>query len=190
MIGNGIFESVDIVSLFQRVLVPVLMISGLGLFIMVMQTRYGRVVDRIRVLNNERLELIKKDMMKKISEIEKTWNDHRLHDIQEQVSVLVVRGKLLKDSLKFMFISIFTFIISSLFLFIEQIFKINVSLVVLVLFISGMLTLLSACINVIREVVSSYEAVIFDIDTHVPKDYRMDTKMGILGDLETKQKEK
>ena len=187
MSGIEIIESVDIVDLFQRVLVPVLMISGLGLFILVMQTRYGRIVDRIRALNNERLELIRGDIVRKLSKVEKTWNFHRLHGIQEQVSVLVIRGKLLKDSLKFMFISIFTFIISSLFLFIEQITKIPVSFVVLILFTLGMVMLLLACINIIREVISSYEAVIFDIDTHVPREYRIDTKLGMLGDLDKEE---
>ena len=51
-------ESADVIGLFQSVLVPVLMISGIGLFILLIQTRYGRIVDRIRSINYERLELI------------------------------------------------------------------------------------------------------------------------------------
>ncbi len=187
MIGIEIIESIDIIDLFQRVLVPVVMISGLGLFIMVIQTRYGRVVDRIRSLNNERLELIRTAMTKKISKVEKTWNEHRLNGIQEQMSVLIIRGRLLKDSLKYMFSSIFTFIISSLLLFVEQITKIFLSLIVLVLFTFGMVMLFFACFNIIREVISSYEAVIFDIDTHVPKEYRIKTELGMLGDLEREE---
>ena len=125
-----IIGSIDIVTLFQRVLVPVLMISGIGLFILVIQTRYGRIVDRIRILNSERLELIKKEILKKVSKIEKIWNDYRLKGIQEQVTVLIIRGKLLKDALKYMFISIFTAIISSLLLLVEQIIRFSLLLAI------------------------------------------------------------
>jgi hypothetical protein len=180
----GIIESIDIVTLFERVLVPVLMISGIGLFILVIQTRYGRIVDRIRILNSERLELIREEVVKKISKVEKIWNDYRLKGIQEQMTILVIRGKLLKDALKYMFISIFTSIISSLLLLIEQIIRVSLMLIVLTLFTLGMVMLFVACINVINEVSKSYQAVIFELDTHVPSQYRIDTKFGQLGHLE------
>ena len=184
---NGIerlVESVDVISLFQSVLVPILMISGIGLFILLIQTRYGRIVDRIRSINYERLELIKSSIIRKISKAEKTWNNYRLQALQEQMSTLVKRGKLLKYALQFMFISIFTSIFSSLLLFIEQIAKISMSSLILILFSIGMIMLLMACINVIREVAGSYKAVIFDIDTHVPEEYRIKTELGVLGHLE------
>jgi len=165
------------------------MISGIGLFILIIQTRYGRVVDRIRAINNERLELIKEAIIKKISKKEKIWNNYRLHDLQQQMSILVKRGKLLKDSLKFMFISILTFIISSLLLFIEQITKVPLSVIVLLLFAFGMIMLFLGGVNTIKEVTSSYNAVLFDIDTHVPKEYRLKTEFGVLGDLQTKNNE-
>jgi hypothetical protein len=179
-----IIESIDIVTLFQRVLVPVLMISGIGLFILVIQTRYGRIVDRIRTLNSERLELIKKEVLKKVPKIEKIWNVYRLKGIQEQVTILIIRGKLLKDALKYMFISIFTAIISSLLLLIEQIISFSLMLIILALFTLGMVMLFLACINVINEVSKSYQAVIYELDTHVPDQYRIETKFGKLGDLE------
>jgi len=184
---NGIerlVESVDVISLFQSVLVPILMISGIGLFILLIQTRYGRIVDRIRSINYERLELIKSSIIRKISKAEKTWNNYRLQALQEQMFTLVKRGKLLKYALQFMFISIFTSIFSSLLLFIEQIAKISMSSLILILFSIGMIMLLMACINVIREVAGSYKAVIFDIDTHVPEEYRIKTELGVLGHLE------
>jgi hypothetical protein len=163
------------------------MISGIGLFILIIQTRYGRVVDRIRSINYERLELIKRSLITEISETEKIWNDYRLQDLQKQVTILIDRGKLLKDSLRFTFISIFTFIISSLLLFIEQILKFSLSIIILICFTAGMVLLFTTSIYIIKEVTSSYNAVIFDVDTHVPKQFRIETKRGILGDLEKDQ---
>ncbi len=168
-----IMETVDVVKLLQTVLVPVLAISGLGLFILVVQTRYGSIISRIRVLNNERLDLIKKALMKEQSEFEKTWNDNRLKDIQEQMIILVKRGRLLKNSLEFIFIAVFTFIISSLLLLTEQIARIPVSLLVLTFFTLGLVMLFMTCVNLVREVRSSYNAVMLDIATNVPDEYRI-----------------
>jgi hypothetical protein len=164
------------------------MISGIGLFIFVIQTRYGRVVDRIRTINSERLEIIKIIMMKKISKIEKSWNDYRLDDFQKQMEILVKRGKLLKNSLQYMFISIFTFIISSLLLFVNSVVHTSLSWIVLLFFSFGMVMLFLACVEVIKEVSSSFHAVMYDIDTHVPREFRLITKLGTFGDLEKEQK--
>ncbi len=166
-------EPLDVVKLLQTVLVPVLAISGLGLFILVVQTRYGSIISRIRVLNNERLDLIKKALMKEQSEFERTWNDNRLKDIQEQMIILIKRGRLLKNSLEFIFIAVFTFIISSLLLLTEQIAKIPVSLLVLTFFTLGLVMLFMTCVNLVREVRSSYNAVMLDIATNVPDEYQI-----------------
>lgn len=111
--------------------------------------------------------------MKEQSEFEKTWNNNRLKDIQEQMIILIKRGKLLKNSLEFIFIAVFTFIISSLLLLTEQIAKIPVSLLVLISFTLGLVMLFMTCINLVREVRSSYNAVMLDIATNVPDEYRI-----------------
>ncbi len=174
-------ESIDVVSMFQRVLVPVLMISAIGLFILVTQTRYGRIVDRIRRINCERRNLIKKILIKRTSKSEKIWNENRLQNLQEQISILVGRGQLLKDSLKFMFIVIFTSITSSLLLLIEQLTKTKLSLAIMGVFLLGMVMLFVACINVIKDVGKSYDAVIFDIDPYAPQKHSLGNNLGIMG---------
>ncbi|MGQ9543370.1 MAG: DUF2721 domain-containing protein [Candidatus Bathyarchaeia archaeon] len=170
-------DSIDIIRLFQTVLVPVLMISGIGIFILIIQTRYGRVVDRIRSINNERFKLIRIELTENLSDVEKKWNYYRLQDLQRQIPILVKRGKLLRDSLRFMFLSIFTFIISSFLLFLDQTTGIQTSTVVLAIFTFGMFMVFMACINAIREVSKSFHAVLYDIHTHVPKEYRVKTEL-------------
>jgi hypothetical protein len=156
------------VDLFQTVLVPVLLINGVGLFLLVLQTRYGRIVDRMRTLNHERRNIVKSKILSR-SEIEKTWDQNRLSDIDEQMKILVRRGKLLKDALKYMFIAIFASIIASFLLFIEMLTTVKLTLVVLFLLLFVMIMLFVAGVNGIREVTSSYTAVMFDIDTHAPE---------------------
>lgn len=153
------------VELFQTVLVPVLLINGIGLFLLVLQTRYGRIVDRMRTLHHERRNIIKSKILSR-SEIEKTWDQNRLSDIDEQMKILVRRGKLLKDALQYMFIAIFAAIIAPFLLLIEMLTTVMLTLVVLFLLLFVMIMLFIAGVNGIREVTSSYTAVMFDIDTH------------------------
>ncbi len=63
---NFFIESPYLTKLFQTALVPVVMFSGNRLFLLIVQTRYGRIIDRIRITNNERLELIKNDIFLKL----------------------------------------------------------------------------------------------------------------------------
>ncbi len=158
-------DQVDIVRLLQTVLVPLLGISGLGLFMLVIQTRYAGAINRVRALNSERLELVRKTLVGIVSETEVNWNKNRLIDIQNQISILVKRGKMLRDSLQFIVVSVLTFIISSLLLFVDQITRISLSIEIMAIFAFGMLMLFLSCVNIIREIRSSYNAVLLDVST-------------------------
>ena len=158
-------DQVDIVRLLQTVLVPLLGISGLGLFMLVIQTRYASAINRVRALNSERLELVRNTLVGTVSETEVNWNKNRLIDIQNQISILVKRGKMLRDSLQFIVVSVLTFIISSLLLFVDQITRISLSIEIMAIFAFGMLMLFLSCVNIIREIRSSYNAVLLDVAT-------------------------
>jgi hypothetical protein len=161
--------STDIVNLFQTTFIPVLMISGIGLFTLIIQTRYGRIVDSIRTINGERLGLLKEIMMKKISETEIVWNQNRLEDLEQQMSILLKRGKLLKYALQFMFVSVFTSVISSLLLFIQYFVGVLMTLPIIIFFTLSMVLIFMGCINTLREVGTSYDAVILDTKTIEPQ---------------------
>jgi hypothetical protein len=161
--------STDIVNLFQTTFIPVLMISGIGLFTLIIQTRYGRIVDSIRTINGERLGLLKEIMMKKISETEIVWNQNRLEDLEQQMSILLKRGKLLKYALQFMFVSVFTSVISSLLLFIQYFVGALMTLPIIIFFTLSMVLIFMGCINTLREVGTSYDAVILDTKTIEPQ---------------------
>jgi len=161
--------STDVVGLFQTTFIPVLMISGIGLFTLIIQTRYGRIVDGIRAINAERLGLVKEIMMKKISETEIVWNENRLEDLEQQMSILLRRGKLLKYALQFMFVSVFTSVISSLLLFIQYVLGTLMTLPIIFFFTLGMVLIFMGSINTLREVGTSYDAVVLDTKTIEPR---------------------
>ena len=164
-------DSAGAVKLLQTVIVPILTISGLGIFILVVQMKYSAVINRIRFLNSERFDLIKKSATKETSRIVKKMNDNRLKDIHQQLQTLAKRGKLLRNSLVLIFVAIFTFIMSSILLMIEQTTGIPVSSLAIISFGLGLLMLFAAGIILIIEVRKSYSAVMLDIATRVPKEY-------------------
>jgi hypothetical protein len=108
---------------------------------------------------------VRKTLVGIVSETEVNWNKNRLIDIQNQISILVKRGKMLRDSLQFIVVSVLTFIISSLLLFVDQITRISLSIGIMAIFAFGMLMLFLSCVNIIREIRSSYNAVLLDVAT-------------------------
>jgi Na+/melibiose symporter-like transporter len=132
---------------------------------MIIQTRYARVVDRIRIINAERLELVKALAMNDISDIETVWNENRMEDLESQISILLRRGKLLKNALQFMFLSVFTSIISSLLLFIQYMVGTSMTLPIIALFSVGMVLIFMGSICTLKEMGKSFAAAVLDTKT-------------------------
>jgi hypothetical protein len=132
---------------------------------MIIQTRYARVVDRIRIINAERLELVKALAMNDISDIETVWNENRMEDLESQISILLRRGKLLKNALQFMFLSVFTSIISSPLLFIQYMVGTSMTLPIIALFSVGMVLIFMGSICTLKEMGKSFAAAVLDTKT-------------------------
>lgn len=130
----------EVVEILQASLIPIVILSAAGLITLSMQQRYGRVIDRIRYFHAE----FGKDRDKK-------W----LNIINEQLYILIRRGKLLRNSMLFLMLCILFAILTTIFLSIEIIMNISNSLVVALFFLSFIATLLA-----LYEVFISYEAVL------------------------------
>ena len=148
-----------IAQLLQTTVTPIIAISGLGLFILVVQTRWVAITDIIRALNRERLGLSRDLAAERLSGAEGTWAEARMANLQEQISILERRGALVRDALSYIFIAILLFVVASLVMLISQTFDVNLSSVVLLLFVLGLLMVFLTCTNLVREVRTSYEAV-------------------------------
>lgn len=92
-------------SLIQATLAPAVLISACGLLCLVIQNRYGRVIDRIRIFNQEHFEL------KRSKSSSKYGDDYekRIEEIKIEVGMVMKRGNYLRLSL----FSLFSGILSS-----------------------------------------------------------------------------
>jgi len=95
-----------IVQLIQGMLAPGLMISACGLLLLGMNNKYSLVVNRIRLLNEEKRKVFHQD---KIDE-----NDsNRLSNIELQISHLIERIGLVRNAVFSYSLAVALFIVSS-----------------------------------------------------------------------------
>jgi len=95
-----------IVPLIQGMLAPGLMISACGLLLLGMNNKYSLVVNRIRLLNEEKRKIFHLD---KIDEAESS----RLSNIELQISHLISRISLVRNAVFSYSMAVALFIVSS-----------------------------------------------------------------------------
>jgi len=156
-------DAENIARLLQTTVTPILAISGLGLFILVVQNRFVAITDIIRALNRERLELTRRRALGELKGAEVGWSEARLDNLRRQISILERRGSLITGALQYIFIAIFLFVIASLAMLVDQAFGTGLSHLVLLLFVLGLGMLFLTCVNLVREVRTSYDAVELDL---------------------------
>jgi hypothetical protein len=97
---------IPIVHLIQGMLAPGLMISACGLLLLGMNNKYSLVVNRIRLLNEEKRKIFHQV---KIEEIDRS----RLSNIELQISHLISRISLVRNAVFGYSLAVALFIVSS-----------------------------------------------------------------------------
>ncbi|MBE0551355.1 MAG: DUF2721 domain-containing protein [Ignavibacterium sp.] len=142
-------------------LAPGIMISACGLLLLGMNNKYSLVVNRIRLLNEERRKAIHKTTDDKNFNYQET---QRLESISMQISKLVYRVGLVRNAVLAYTVAVALFVLTSLsigFAFLFDITRINS--VVTVLFLLGMVSVLCGVIFAAYETYKGYEIVNFEV---------------------------
>src|SRR3972149_7003439 len=103
-------HSFSIVEVIQLMLAPGLMISACGLLLLGMNNKYSLVVNRIRILNEEKRRFVNKAAEKDFSYEENV----RLESISRQLSALTYRVMLVRNAVFSYTIAVALFVITSL----------------------------------------------------------------------------
>lgn len=131
----------EIVEILQAGLVPIVILSSAGLISLSLQQRYGRVIDRIRYFH----EKVDDEKWKKV--------------VEEQLDILILRGRLLRNAMFSIMLCILFALLTTLALSFQIIYKIN-SIATILLFFLSLLFLLIAVLFAIAEIFISYKAVL------------------------------
>jgi Na+/melibiose symporter-like transporter len=152
----------QLISLIQATIAPDVLISGCALLCLVIQTRYGRVVDRMRTFNQEHFDLRRS----KSSSQYGPEHEKRIEEIRTEVAMLVKRGNYLKLSLFGLFTGILSFILTSFLIFSAYLLNADeIYPVTIVTFSVGLLLVIVGVLYAIVEVFTSYAAVVHEIES-------------------------
>jgi hypothetical protein len=155
-------SKITIVQVIQLMLAPGLMISACGLLLLAMNNKYSLVVNRIRLLNEE-----KRSLIVKAGEREFTYEENiRLNSLAHQLKALGFRVKLVRNSVVVYTVAVGFFVLTSLFIGLGYLLAIeNLNYVVTFLFLAGMLTVLAGVIYSAYESIKGYEIILYEVKT-------------------------
>ena len=141
-------------------LAPGLMISACGLLLLAMNNKYSLVVNRIRLLNEEKRRLIAK-----AGEREFNYEENiRLESLSRQLQALAFRVKLVRNAVLFYTVAVALFVITSLFIGVEYLFELQtLSYLITLLFLIGMICVLSGVVYAAYETIKGYEIIQLEV---------------------------
>ncbi len=149
----------SIVQVIQLMLAPGLMISACGLLLLGMNNKYSLVVNRIRLLNEERRRVVKK-----AGEMEFSFDENvRLESISLQIEKLTLRVKLVRNAVLSYTIAVALFVVTSLLIGIEYFTPVNFNIIITIFFLMGMLSVLAGVLYAAYETKEGYSIIQLEI---------------------------
>lgn len=137
----------EVLPILSHSVGPVILISGVGLLLLSLTNRYGRVIDRSRVLG----EVLRK-------------SGQRDPHIWDQISILRQRAKLLRTSITLLTLSVLCAAILVVGIFIGSVLKVATALFIVLMFCTCLASLVGGLIFFIIDVNRSLAALDMDID--------------------------
>lgn len=137
-----IFETAQLVPALQISVGPVILISGVGLFLLVMTNRLGRTVDRLRALAPRAREA-RADQ----------------ENVREQSDILWRRSLILRQAITFAVLSALQAAVLVLFLFYSALLKFSSGVFLAVLFTGCLGCLILSLVTLLRDVNLSLTAL-------------------------------
>ncbi len=153
-------DKISIVQVIQLMLAPGLMISACGLLLLGMNNKYSLVVNRIRLLNEEKRKFFSKAGEKDLQYEENV----RLESISMQLKELEFRVRLVKNAVLAYTVAVAFFVLTSLFIGLDFVTgTYNLYIFITVMFLLGMLLVLLGVIYAAYETKKGFDIIHLDI---------------------------
>lgn len=154
-------ESVTAIQAIQAILAPALGISAVGLLLLMLNARYSTIVNRIRLLNDE-----KRRYHRLITEnVDLSYAENsRYISIRNQTEGLFMRSRLVRNAILLLHLGIALFIIASVMIGMNFFFPAQTLYgMTLLTFMAGLLCVLGGTINAGLEIHRSFEIVEIEV---------------------------
>ena len=153
-------DHISIVQVIQLMLAPGLMISACGLLLLGMNNKYSQVVNRIRLLNEEKRRFVSKISGKEFSYEEAV----RVESISLQIKKLAFRAGLVRNAVLSYTIGVALFVITSLLIGFKFIFDLEkLGSIITILFLIGMISVLTGVIYAAYETIKGFEIIELEV---------------------------
>lgn len=141
-------------------LAPGIMISACGLLLLAMNNKYSLVVNRVRLLNEERRRFLIKNSGRDFGYEENI----RLESISQQITALLIRVKLVRNAVLAYTIAIAFFVLTSLFIGLQfASVKIGLTELIITIFLMGMISVLIGIIYAGYETKKGYDIIRLEV---------------------------
>lgn len=160
LFGNMTLNAVQII---QLMLAPAVMINACGLLLLGINNKYSLVVNRIRLLNEE-----KRRLMIKIGEKAPTTDDNvRLESIAHQIKALIYRAKLVRNTVLCYTTSVALFVTTSLILGVSSVLALGkLNFLIITTFLLGMTFVFIGIVFAGLETKKGYDIISYEVKTH------------------------
>jgi hypothetical protein len=149
----------SIIQVIQLMLAPGLMISACGLLLLGMNNKYSLVVNRIRLLNEER-----RRVLRKAGDGEFSYEENvRLESISLQIEKLTFRVKLVRNAVLSYTIAVALFVITSLLIGIQYFATGNINVLITFIFLLGMVSVLAGVLYAAYETREGYSIIQLEV---------------------------
>jgi len=149
----------SIIQVIQLMLAPGLMISACGLLLLGMNNKYSLVVNRIRLLNEERRRVLGKAGDREFSYEENV----RLESISLQIEKLTFRVKLVRNAVLSYTIAVALFVVTSLLIGIQYFASANINVIITIIFLFGMVSVLAGVLYAAYETKEGYDIIQLEV---------------------------
>lgn len=151
------------VQVIQLMLAPAIMISACGLLLLGINNKYSIIVNRIRLLNEE-----KRNLLLKVGEQPpSTEINVRFESITKQLLHLSERIKIVRNAVLSYVIAVALFVSTSLLIGISSFLSIEkLNFIIIGTFLGGMISVFVGAVFAGIEIKKGYEIVIYEIDSH------------------------
>jgi hypothetical protein len=154
------FENIEVTKFISDMLTPAVMLSVCALFLLGLQNKFSNIITRLRELTEERRELKLQDQPNK-------FQQSRLSSIEKQISGLLNRARLDKDSILSIYAGMIFFLLVSLSIAVKDLgWILNCGIITLILFLIGTAFVFIGTVCAYLEVRISYRVVQFEVEEH------------------------
>jgi hypothetical protein len=137
----------DVISALQLAIGPVILISGVGLILLSMTNRFGRVIDRSRLLVRE---------LREASQPERPW-------LREELRILAKRARLVRAGITCGVLSALLAALVTMTLFAGALLRLDVAPAIVAIFAACMVSLITCLVFFISDINQSLRALWLEI---------------------------